>query len=574
MSTPKREIQLDRVEEMISENVNIFLKRVYRLSDIGPFRKNRKIVSGFEMFEPAVKEYYEYRYFENSLESYIRENLINRIIPQLLEFHGIHCLVQDYGGATYVSFSNEGIENIFPFEFIVETKKARIGYRYTMPTWNNLELKWIMIKHRIDQVEIIDWSDEKAISSKHVPRSVSNKSRILVKSITAKGFFDSYFTTEEYELFVSKIKDAVSEANKAIGFTTIPSLSLSYLSKFKDEEEKTLSQLRFNEFVFEGSGASRPIINKLSEDDYNILDKRFVNCKLYRALIGTEKFATSFLTSEYMFQILKAGGKFDYTSIVCGYIKSIEQLLYKMLLVTLEYKENSNLMIKPTNSGAAVIKDIRSINPNNRKSWLIPFEKRYEEYFDISLGSMIWFINDNTAGWYLSRDGKNTVRRYLLNYSKEDRNEHFHKDNIEDFDEVRRIRNNTITLMYYLIGGYRMTDNLKTDQDLLGVFDDNYDRMYKRMAEIPRGKKFYLKFKNEEEIKAIRLFEQDRPVYDSEGSLRTSNIRFIRVNDFDDDYDMLINNISEENQLVIDCHHMPEQIWISLGGGKRIPIEW
>lgn len=573
MSTTHPDTKLCKVKEIISKNVNEFLRKIYNLNDIGPFRENRRITPAFKMFEPSTSEYYEYKYFERRLESYIRENLVNSIITQLFELHDIDYSVPNYGRHQYVAFSNESIENVFPFEFIIETKNSTIGYRYTGPYWEDKQLKRILRKYGIDQVRVIEWEDENAISSEGIPFGISPKLRSFVFYVSAKEFFLSYFSSEEYELFVKGVKEAVAEANREIGFTTIPSLSLSYLSKFKGGKEEILSEICFSKLVFEEHGDCS-IKNLLSVDDYKQLDEHFVKSGLYKSLIGSEQFAISFITSEYMYQILKTGGQFDYTAIVCGYIKSIEQLLYKMLKITLDYKGSSRLMIRPANSGDDSIKELRVKNPNNKKSWLIPFEREYEDFFDITLGSMIWFINDNESGWNISRNGKNTVRRYLFNYSKEDRNEHFHKDNIYDFDEVKRIRNNTIILMYCLIGGYRLSGDLKLDKRLLGVYDDNFDRMYKQMAQVPRARGFYLKFENQDEIRAILLPDQDRPVYDSQGGLKESIIRFVKVDRFKVDFEQLLNSITEENEIIVDYNHVPEKIWLHLGGGKRKPIEW
>lgn len=128
--------------------------------------------------------------------------------------------------------------------------------------------------------------------------------------------------------------------------------------------------------------------------------------------------------------------------------------------------------------------------------------------------------------------------------------------------------------MYCLIGGYRLSGDLKLDKRLLGVYDDNFDRMYKQMAQVPRARGFYLKFENQDEIRAILLPDQDRPVYDSQGGLKESIIRFVKVDRFKVDFEQLLNSITEENEIIVDYNHVPEKIWLHLGRGKRKPIEW
>ena len=146
---------LQKVEKIIFENVDLFLQRIHNISDIGPYRESRTTTPDFKMFAPATKEYYEYNYFEQSLVCYIRENLINKIIPQMLNLHEIECLLPDFGNTHYVGYNNESIEDVFPFEFIINAKKAKIGYRYTGPCWEDKELKRIFRKFRIDKVVVI-----------------------------------------------------------------------------------------------------------------------------------------------------------------------------------------------------------------------------------------------------------------------------------------------------------------------------------------------------------------------------------------------------------------------------------
>ena len=56
----------------------------------------------------------------------------------------------------------------------------------------------------------------------------------------------------------------------------------------------------------------------------------FYKEKRYLALCGKEDFAHSFITSEYLYQTLRGNNEFDYTAIVSGYLKSVEQLLFRI----------------------------------------------------------------------------------------------------------------------------------------------------------------------------------------------------------------------------------------------------
>ncbi len=84
--------------------------------------------------------------------------------------------------------------------------------------------------------------------------------------------------------------------------------------------------------------------------DYSVITENFVKKKLYFALVGKEEYAKCFVTSEYMFQIFNGGGGFEYTTIVCGYLKSIEQLAKKLLDTTLINFPEKELWIKKNNN--------------------------------------------------------------------------------------------------------------------------------------------------------------------------------------------------------------------------------
>lgn len=97
--------------------------------------------------------------------------------------------------------------------------------------------------------------------------------------------------------------------------------------------------------------------------------------------MGDEDFAKSFMTSEYLFELFKNKINIDYTWVICGYVKSVEQLLYKFMKLQLDINNNNKLWIK-ANSGISKIannkdnEDVR-INPNNKKNKVhqVKFEK-------------------------------------------------------------------------------------------------------------------------------------------------------------------------------------------------------
>ena len=55
-------------------------------------------------------------------------------------------------------------------------------------------------------------------------------------------------------------------------------------------------------------------------------------CKGYhRAMTGMKRFAKSYITSEYLSDQYNGNNIFDYTAIITGYLKSVEQLMYEII---------------------------------------------------------------------------------------------------------------------------------------------------------------------------------------------------------------------------------------------------
>ena len=67
---------------------------------------------------------------------------------------------------------------------------------------------------------------------------------------------------------------------------------------------------------------------------------------------------------------------------------------------------------------------------------------------------------------------------------------------------------------------------------LLGIESDSFDRLYKQINKIPSSvKRFILRFGNQD-INAVRLFNQEFAKYDKNGSLKKSVICFYPVDNF------------------------------------------
>lgn len=555
-----------QAEKIIDIAANDFLKAVNSIAENGHFRKRRRLQPAFELLRPVDDEFYEYAYFECSLERYSRDILINQSLKELLDISGIQCLWPEK--KLEIRFSNESIENIYPFEFIILQEDKRIGYRYTSLCEN--EVEDLLNDYHLERIVQIDWGIKNVIRQGDDSRYVK---------ISFKEFLEEYFSGLDCNFIIDKFQKAIKEANDNIGFETIPRLSLRYLSNFKDDIDFMLVHEKYRDKRFLMLPNSDNIEDLsgiiFDEEDYKTCDEYFIENGLYKDLLGNEGFAKCFVTAEYQYHVFRQGNNFDYTSVVCGYLKAIEQLLYKFLKINLDNPTKDKLWIL---SGKNVPKakqrdgETTRRNPATGKRQVV-FNKEFEHYFNITLSPMIWFLHDDENGWRLSVDGRKKVHKFLINFANDCRNDYFHKDNIDDYEAVVGIRNNTILLMYLLIGGYKMSGSIGEDKKLLGVQDDTFDILYKKIQELPCGVcKFIIRFSGENEIKAFRHFYQDKPEYDYSGSVISSKIRFVKTDIFSSEsYDKLMEEAWIENEFFIDKDNIPE--YIAYVNGRREEVE-
>jgi len=260
-------------------------------------------------------------------------------------------------------------------------------------------------------------------------------------------------------------------------------------------------------------------------------------------------------------------------------LKAIEQLLYKLLQINLEHPSQEKLWIKKNGYNIPNHKYIPNVtarsNPKTGKPQVV-FDQDFAHYFDTTMMPMIWFVHDNENGWNISSEGRLTVHTFLLNFADECRNDHFHKDNIDDFEVVTRIRNNALLLVYLLIGGYKLTGNLQDDKNALGIIDDSFNRLYRKIQDLPRGiSEFIVYYRDQEPLKAYRHFVQEPTVYDDMGAVSASKTRFVAVDEFShDEYDQAMQGKYPAKEFYLSADNIPEKISYINGRHEEVFIVW
>lgn len=567
------------VAQIIDDAVCEFHNRINELCEVGPHQKLKCKYSALGALKLADNSFYENAYYETALENCVREHLITSVLIRLLVARNVRCFKLKKK-ALYTFRSTESYKDmdVVPLAFIFG-ESPTIGIRYTGLDQDQAET--LANKYNLAKIIRINWS---SIALSHRDNSP------LYEEMTPEMFFDRYLSLDDYAIYLNKIMAAIEKANAVIGIETIHRMSHRYLSDLRVEICNDLRIRQFDKMRFKvmprPDGTIPAYLASLGQlaftnTDYQVLEHNFKNNSLYNALLGSEGFAKCFMTAEYLYRAIKSGQHFDYTAVACGYLKAVEQLIYKLLKINLKYPSPDTLWIMKNNKNIPKKKYIEGVtvrqNPNPDFSGLqVVFQADFERNFNTTLVPMINFLHDNKHGWNLSPQGQDTIYQLLLNYAKDYRNDHFHKDNIDSQWVVECVRNNTLLIIYVLIGGYKLTGTTENDVAELGILDDSFDRFYRSVKQgIVRSQySFILYYPGQPPKKAFRHHVQELSTYDEHGLLTPSRIRFVETSDFSSHaYEQAMEGMFADKEFYVTAQNMPEKISF-VNRNEEIFISW
>ena len=539
-------------------------------------------------------DYYEQSFFDELIENNIWKHLVNGVLKDLFSTEycsekGIVCEWAKMHLQLTSSYVRE-IERRYPIEFTIIRNGKRIGYRYTFCYNTKEELDLIFNNKKLSEMIIIDFSSKEKSAFWH-PFKVYDEYKDRIKRVPLKDFFGEYFTESEYYIYLAEVRKAVEESYNHVGLQTISNLSFQELPVFQETEVTEIKSFPYESNTY-------VIVNKMKDkaatwygdgiipgEDLSAIRMGFFQESRYLALVGSEHFSKSFITSEYLYHTLKHNNHFDYTAIVSGYLKSIEQLLFKTLEIILTDGHKEDLWIQSRtrlNSKKARKKSTEfRQNPEDKNRTQVKVAISNKDDFDTSFAALVHMIKDYNNGWSISTKAISVISALLLTYCDECRNEHFHKDNINDISEVEIIRNNTFQLLYYVIGGFDYSKNATDSSVLLGRVSNDFDRMYRAVMRFGSGNYYLIKFSAEDPILVALPIEWNSPQYDENGLMKNASLRFVKLNrsindDWHiDDWGSIQDTYSGDSVLYLSRNNMPESItYINKLTNENIEIEW
>ena len=342
----------------------------------------------------------------------------------------------------YIESTNDSeeydIPELYDIPFVIKMNGDMIGFLFTY----SVDFNYNIGNTDLDYVYIVSLVE--SIDGNYSFKMSSDKNE-YTKTITLEDFFDMFWKNEYTNLkrYIEKINHDIVEI---IGYATISIPSKNELLKFKKAKILMLKDFDYSSFI--------PESIKNDHNALNIINSNYINKGYYRALVGNSSFAESFISSEWYYESNSYINALEKTAIVVGYLKSIEQLLYTLIMTKIDtgkkFKNKSNEPI-----------DFVSNNYNDL-------------YF--SLGNLNGYLFKNSHDsdtWLIDQRLVEDITSIILDYKKKYRNYHLHKDNINTNEEIEEIRIQTIKIFYLVLGAFNLEEKYI---DVLGISESDYDQ--------------------------------------------------------------------------------------------------
>lgn len=255
---------------------------------------------------------------------------------------------------------------------------------------------------------------------------------------TLKAFFKQFFNDSDYIDFMNELNKFNKRLNDTIGYTTITLPNDEQrLVEFKNKCKSELIQYNYEKALKD---------NNIDKEQSNLIINNYIN-KNYLYILGNNDFSESFLSSEWYFKQNIVTNSIEKTAIIVGYLKSIEQLLYQINLLSID--KGLKIHSIHNEDKAKKIKNLINFSSENINSGIA----------DITFKSLTNCLEFNKKAWKVKTNVKEFVIDELNCYRKIYRNDLFHKDNIGNIETINEIRNKTLELYCLLLGSIDLNNN-------------------------------------------------------------------------------------------------------------------
>ena len=556
--------------EFLNSQTKKFKQAIMR--DYWDYRRTPANKTGFFCLKTTSSEYLLQKFFEKRLEEYIRRYLVNGFLGRVLESRGngiYPCYLPD-GYDSTMPYSNEEYEKVVLYEFVMDSIESnkRVGIRYTkLPVERERE-----VTEDIDDVYIISWESFYIKNDEGCVSSLLNKNQTLTVGSIRNFMIRNGFSEDEYMEYITTLSCVVMDVHELLGVKSVPKLNPTLLFRYRFEVEESLIEhvTKYKEYQSNEEKIKEIAPEMISDFNwaYQIIDKdnkmrypqlesqtkgmlmsgaftTFMDKKYYQALIGKCDYARSFITSEYLYKQYDSNDQFDYTAIISGYLKSIEQLLYHISVLALD----KNLKIK--SSG-------KKLENGSRLPYKVDFTSENLEngWCDTTMGALSYLLKESKKNIIENKRFKGYIFDCLQCFIKECRNSSFHKHNIDNWSRVEKIRNNTVTIIVILLGLCKLGDTqIEIDKNLGIERDDDLERAYHWITSI-KSPTFTMQFWGEDPVEVKLGRTSEYPSFNRWGFIK--------------DYMFFLDSVNEIDPITgksliyfIKRDRVPEKMWCS-----------
>lgn len=413
----------------------------------------------------------------------------------------------DLSICSYISFAISNIlveTNRFYLEGIYHSKKRNFDeiypdYSFVTPS-SNTDIMYVFetSEEGLDKnsylfnhtEKLLDYyNKKKIICIKFIEPSEIQQtlSKTQLESICIDEFLSTYFSDDEYKAFTDSKNQFITDVKNTIGYKTIKTLDFENGHQLKkhirNEIQSKIGDLKYSivdsDYLIENNKNSliHQVNNQKCFNSINDLLPLFQKNQGIDILLGNGAFSESFVTAEWLFNSLRDKKGFDYTAIICGYLKSIEQLLYSIVCycrdhfdsqywILTKFKESTlqNDKHKMIRDEDYIVKQIK--HGKYTKTYVyIKLSKTNDSMIAHSLNTYIDFLGRQLyPELFNSNIDTDMIQEliHLLNcYRTECRNGYFHTDNLTISDKAKKVRDNTIYLHFLILSFLKIDDYMK-----------------------------------------------------------------------------------------------------------------
>ena len=398
-----------------------------------------------ELFQFADDDFYFYRFAVERQEKAAKILLTNILWRVLKEYN------------TPVEYSHDA-----PFIFIIKENHERIGYRLA-DFLEDEDINSILKSNHVDKAIILRTSKGKQINKLiELENQQYKDTNVNIRALSIHEFYLKQFGEEEYKAFIDSIDNYLNVTKEITGYKSVKFLSKMNLASIKIFEQKKLRDWDYLNYRYQIINVSDKkvqnylyLIQKdIIFENLDDMHKSYIFDKLYETMVSSNEYATSFITSEWLYDSFKGKKNFDYTSVVSGYLKSIEQLLYKIVMLNIDndckiamkrdmlkkaFRQNIPVFELIDNKFNKVPGNKLGNNYRFKNYPYIEFTEHQKEFMDSSIGTFEYFLRCNKH-IFSNPDNAKTVTDMISCFRIECRNGFFHTHNLNDWDLVEKIR--------------------------------------------------------------------------------------------------------------------------------------